>query len=309
MKAARLKLMLDVVLKGHILNAPWNNRLKRRRIRGIATQKAVCKYLAPYAQAVSALPEDGVSSCGELPENGAGEERIFSIWLQGEENAPEVVKACLRSIRKNCPQELVLLDAESIFKWISLPEHIVEKWRSGKMRPAHFADICRVELLYRYGGLWLDATDFVAHPIPEDILKQDFFVYMSGDRQRGFYSYIQNCFIRARKGSYLLKCWREAMFGYWAKEDSTVDYFVHQLLFKCVVESNARAGELFSEMPKLGQDPTHLLWFEHGSEAFDPDGFERMVSAAAFQKTEYKSELAKNPAPGSYAEAVINMYR
>ena len=297
---SRFATKFSMVLKGHILNAPWGSRLERRRKRGEAISKAVERYLDKYVPAFAEVPEDV-----NVPEQD--KERIFTIWFQGEEAAPDLVKACWRSIRTNCTQELVVLDAQSVFDWIQLPEYVVEKWKAGKIRPAHFADICRVELLYRYGGLWLDATDYVFAPMPQWLMDEDFFVFMSGDRQRGSYSYIQNCFIRGRKGNYLLKAWRAAMLEYWKHEDSVIDYFVHQLLFKKVVKNNKLAAEHFAKMPSVNQDPTHTIWFEYASDPFDENLFNELSSAAIFQKTEFKSDNAKNPTPGTFAEKLINL--
>lgn len=297
---SRFATKFSMVLKGHILNAPWGSRLERRRKRGEAISKAVERYLDKYVPAFAEVPEDV-----NVPEQD--KERIFTIWFQGEEAAPDLVKACWRSIRTNCTQELVVLDAQSVFDWIQLPEYVVEKWKAGKIRPAHFADICRVELLYRYGGLWLDATDYVFAPMPQWLMDEDFFVFMSGDRQRGSYSYIQNCFIRGRKGNYLLKAWKVAMLEYWKYEDSVIDYFVHQLLFKKVVKNNKLAAEHFAKMPSVNQDPTHTIWFEYASDPFDENLFNELSSAAIFQKTEFKSDNAKNPTPGTFAEKLINL--
>lgn len=297
---SRFSTKLSMVLKGHIFNPPWGSRLERRRRRGEAISKAVERYLDKYIPAFSEVPEDV-----NVPEQD--KERIFTIWFQGEEAAPELVKACWRSIRTHCTQELVVLDAKTVFDWIELPEYVVEKWKAGKIRPAHFADICRIELLYRYGGLWMDATDFVFAPMPQWLMDLDFFVFMSGNTQRGSYSYIQNCFIRGRKGNYLLKAWREAVLAYWKNEDSTIDYFVHQLIFKKVVQNNKKAAECFAKMPSVNQDPTHTIWFGHASDPYDEVLFNELASAAVFQKTEFKSETAKNPEPGTFAEKLINL--
>ena len=300
MVRSRFFVNAGIVLFGHVFNVPWASRMQRRRRRGLVTQRLVSDYLdryVPYFQNVPELPESGSPK----------EDKIFSIWLQGEDAAPEIVKACWRSIRKHCTQELIILDENTIFDWISLPEYVLEKWRSGKMRPCHFADICRVELLHKHGGLWLDATDYVFAPMPQWLLDQEFFVYMSGENQRGFYSFIQNCFIRARKGSYLLHAWREAILTYWKYEDSTIDYFVHQLLFKKVVENNKEAARCFEEMRKLSQDPTHARWFDNADKQFDQKLLDSLSEAALFQKTEYKSESALSPKPGSFAEVLVNL--
>ncbi|MDR3208424.1 MAG: capsular polysaccharide synthesis protein [Rickettsiales bacterium] len=77
-----------------------------------------------------------------------------SFWLQGEENAPPLVRACLRSIRGNCRRQLILLDENTLSDYIELPGFVWDKYKGGDMRPAHFADIARVELLHNYGGFY-----------------------------------------------------------------------------------------------------------------------------------------------------------
>ena len=296
----RFAAKLAITIHGHIFNPPWKSRLERRRHRGEATSKYVCRYLERYVSSFADIEDDSKDACIN------SDEKIFSIWFQGEQAAPPLVQACWRSVRKHCPQELVVLDQNTIFDWIELPDYVIRKWTEGKIRPAHFADICRIELLYQHGGLWLDATDYVFAPMPLWLLDQDFFVFLSGEKQRGSYSFIQNCFIRSRKGSYLMKAWRQAVLTYWKHEDSTIDYFVHQLLFKMVVENNSTAGEYFQRMRKLSQDPTHTIWFENADKPYNEEEFLRLASAAVFQKTDFKSEDAKNPKPGTYADMLIN---
>lgn len=310
----KVSLYAEIIVKGHILNAPWKSRIARRRQRGMVTARAVSRYLDRY---VEEAVEASVADCGKVlveavqasqagcSAPSAEAEHIFSIWFSGEETAPAIVKACWRSIREHSSLPLVVLDENSLWNWISLPQGIIEKWKDGKIRPAHFADICRIELLYRHGGFWLDATDFITAELPAEIASQPFFVYMAGENIRGFYGYIQNCFIRGQKGNYLLKCWREAVLAYWSNEDSAVDYFVNQLLFKKVIEVNPQAAALFAKMPQVPQDATHELWYNYADKPFDQDLFRDITAKAAFQKTDYKSSAATSPIPGSFAEAII----
>lgn len=294
------RLELEIALFGHLLNPLWKSRAERRRIRGEVTARAVSRHLDAYTDFIRDLKP-------ETQQFPAGPERIFSIWLQGEQAAPELVKACWRSVGAHCPQELVVLDSESIFRWIDLPEHIVKKWREGKMRPAHFSDICRLALLSRYGGLWLDATDYIPASLPEWLWESDFFVYMSGSEQTGgWYAFIQNCFIRARAGNFLASAWFRLICEYWRREDRPVDYLIHQLLFKKLVENNALASELFSAMPRIGQEPTHELWFGAGDLEYRREDWDAICAGAMFQKTEYKSSRALSPIPGSNAYHLIH---
>ena len=297
MQARRLKYALAVMMNGHLANPLWHSSLVRRQRRGRAIREAAVKYLAPYAHAACDLVPDPVLH--DEPR------RIFTLWMQGQAQAPPLVKACLESIRRHACCEVVVLDGKSLFEWISLPPSILEKWKSGRMKAAHFADICRIELLYRYGGVWMDATDYLSAPLPEWLWEQDFFVYRSGDTLRGAYAFIQNCFIRGAKGAYLLKVWREAVFAYWAHEDKAVDYFVHQLLFGFAVSGNPRAAALFAAMPQYGQDPTHRLWHSAADTPYDARLFAEICQGALFQKTDYKSPSARSPRPGSMADHLL----
>lgn len=293
----RLKYLCRCLWAGHLVNPLWLSRLERRRRRGQAIRQAAASYLAPYARAASSVPEE--ACLHQEPR------RIFSIWLQGEAQAPALVQACYRSIRAHAGCEVIVLDEKTLSDWITLPPYILEKWKSGRMKPAHFTDICRIELLYRHGGVWMDATDYLPAPLPEWLWKEDFFVYRGGDVYRGAYSFIQNCFIRGAKGAYLLKVWREAVFAYWAREDKAVDYFVHQMLFGFAVTGNPQAAQRFDAMPQYRQEPTHQLWFVAADQPYDAQRFKNICAGALFQKTDYKSRPAASPVPGSMADHLL----
>lgn len=298
----RIKADLTILVFGHIFNPLLWKRGRRSRNRVEIVKKTVDRYLDSYVPFICSVKKDA-DNVQEKPE------RIFSIWLQGEENAPDIVRACFRSIRHNCTQELVVLDKDTILEWIDLPDYIIRKWERGRIKPAHFADICRVELLYRYGGIWLDATAFVTNPIPQWVLDEDFFIYLSGNMLNGYYAFVQNCFFRAKRHNYIVKVWREAIFEYWRQENSVIDYFMHQMIFRKVVECNPLARKCFERMPHIIQDPTHELWWKHKDDPFDSAVFEGITASAVFQKTEYKSASAKNPIPGSFADVMMKMYR
>ncbi len=298
MNISRAWAMTKVTVFGHILNWPWRSSKKRRAVRGEVISRIVSKYLRRYLPAAAAVVEREV-------ENNDKNDKIFTLWLQGEDKAPPLVKACFRSIRKNCKQELIVLDMDSVFDYISLPQVIVDKYKAGKIGHAHFADICRIELLYNHGGYWLDSTGFATAPIPKWISDQDFFVYLTGQNAGVPYSFMQNCFIRARKGAYLLDAWRAMILDYWMHENSKIDYFMHQLMFKILIENDERAKKYFAEIPHVDQDPTHALWWAYHDKLFDKKTFDEVTSGAFFQKTTYQQ--AKNPIPGSFADQMIKM--
>ena len=296
-----------MALYGHVLNPLWLSSEQRRAIRSEAFGKLIPDYLEKYCLgAVESVPE----TVGSVPETGpsdVGQEKIFSIWFQGEENAPDTVKSCFASIRRHCTQELVVLDEKSLWDYISLPDCIVSKFKQGKIGYAHFSDLCRVELLYRYGGYWIDATAFATGPVPEVIADAPFFVYRTGHRISGYYSYIQNCFIHARKGEWMIAAWRAMMFAYWAEEDKRLDYFQHQLMFKVLVTRNERARRLFEAMPQIDHDLNHLLWYDLGAEPSCEELIPDLIPAENFfQKT---CSRDRRFVPGSWREWIAGYWR
>lgn len=230
--------------------------------------------------------------------------KFFSMWLQGEEHAPNVVKACWRSVNKHHSGQLVIIDEEHISDWITLPDYIIEKRKKGLIGDAHFSDICRVELLWQYGGVWLDSTDFLPHRISEEVTERDIFMYMAG---KNIYphTFVQNCFIVSKKGHPLLGAWRNAIYSYWKHNKRALDYFIHQFIFKHVVTNSEEAKFYFEQMPHVDQDATHVLWKYYKDKPFDAYKFEQLTSEAAFQKTEYKSQCANTPVPGTFAHHVV----
>lgn len=288
-----------LIIKGHIFNPLWHSRNERRRRREEIKRNGIQKYLNIYKSEIESITP---TKCNTT-EN---EDRIFTMWLQGEENAPDIVKACIRSMRSTLKSDVTVLDESNIFDWISLPSYIITKWKQGYINAAHFSDLCRVEILHRYGGIWLDATAFVTSPIPNFIMDSDFFVYMAGEKISSWYSYIQNCFIRARKCDPLLGIWREAMLTYWKYENSAINYYIHQLIFEFITKNNKIASDRFSVMPKLNQDPTHTLWFMHKDEPFDERKYTEYTKDTFFQKTTYRDKSAESPAPASVADFILN---
>ena len=104
--------------------------------------------------------------------------QIFYGWLQGEENLPLLARCCYNSLKMNAgAYKITFIDEKNYSNYIDIPPYIYEKFKAGKMKPAHFTDVIRINLLERYGGLWLDATILVTEPLEnyKKLLKLPFF--------------------------------------------------------------------------------------------------------------------------------------
>ena len=138
--------------------------------------------------------------------------RIYSLWIQGEENAPELVKCnWQRWQRLNPEYELIILDKESSLTYLTdFPFDV-----SGLPVQA-YSDIVRLTLLVRYGGIWTDATVFPVKPLaqwlPELMYGNDSFAY---DRGLTNPMPISSWFLVARPNSVIMKKWYDLMRAYW----------------------------------------------------------------------------------------------
>lgn len=288
---------------GHIVNWPWRSRLKRRNIRNIAFTSMKIDYLKKYIPFIESLkPQSNIPSDLDYKE-----EKVFTIWLQGMDKAPEVVKKCVYSIKEKFGDRFEVLDENTLFDYINLDPSIIEKWKNGMILPAHFSDIARLELLYRYGGYWFDATDFLTGNVPKEIENSNFFIYITSENLL-IHTFVQNYFIRAKKGDPLLKMWRDLVMHYWKHENKAASYYLVQHLFRLLVRYNEEAKKLYEKMPKIELDCTQVIWHKVGNDPYDGAVFEQMCKDSFFQKCTYrkKTGIIRDIIPGSMADYLLN---
>ncbi|MBR0035851.1 MAG: hypothetical protein IJP54_09260, partial [Synergistaceae bacterium] len=167
---------------------------------------------------------------------------VWSVWWQGEENAPELVKMCFASInRHKGAYPFRIITRENFREYIDIPEHIIRKVQEGTISFTHFSDILRVYLLYHYGGLWLDATMLVTGDIPEEIFAHEFFSIKMGYNPNSYAVTMERwaSFLQAaHKGSMLCGFALDLHVEYWKEQIMPVDYILIDYIY-------ARAYEEF----------------------------------------------------------------
>lgn len=90
------------------------------------------------------------------PNDGGVPKIVWFSWLQGIDQAPDLVKVCLASQRKHLPDyEFRVFDLSNYQQWIELPEYIVRKYKKGLIPAASFSDLLRLSVLQKYGGVWM----------------------------------------------------------------------------------------------------------------------------------------------------------
>ena len=182
-----------------------------------------------------------------------GSEPIWVCWLQGEENAPPLVKKCLSSIRRNAGSHPVhLLTEENLSDYICLPEVIRKKRSKSAIQSANFSDIIRVMVLREHGGLWLDATIFCTKPIPEWYFKRDLFSCRGPVQDSNYISrYRWTSFVLGgKKSSIFLKIMSELFCEYWKREDASIDYLLVDYLIELSYRRSKKIRQMIDTLPE-----------------------------------------------------------
>ena len=154
--------------------------------------------------------------------------KIWICWLQGMENAPELVKKCYESIVGNNPdKEVVIITTENMDEYVNFPDYIMDKWKKGIITHTHMTDLLRLELLINHGGMWLDATVLCTGKVPEYFFDSDLFFYQNLKPGRdGDCQYVSSWLIGAHTNNKILIATRELCYEYWKTQNSMWDYFL-----------------------------------------------------------------------------------
>lgn len=161
-------------------------------------------------------------------------ETIWVFWWTGENSAPDIVKACINSIRKNANgHNVIFLDQTNFAEYVVFPEEILKKHKQGKIGHAHFSDMLRISLLAKYGGMWIDATVFLSQPIPQSAFSQTFYSLKTYDPSALYYSKSRWCgyFLAGNADFLLFPFIRDCLVAHWLLTDHIIDYLLMDYLF------------------------------------------------------------------------------
>lgn len=107
------------------------------------------------------------------------------LWLQGLSQAPYVVRKCHESwLERNPAWEVTLLDEHGVEGYASVDYRI---GNLPNLRSQHKADLMRLDLLARYGGVWVDSTCFCVRPLEEwlpPLMRSGFFAFAQPGKDR-----------------------------------------------------------------------------------------------------------------------------
>lgn len=181
---------------------------------------------------------------------------VWTLWLQGWHEAPEIVRACRRSWEALNPGWIVApLSEKTVFHALRGSEFIKGVFDK-RLRPEALSDCIRIELLNRYGGVWADATTYCLKPLDDwlpQTMQGDFFAFANPGPDR----MISSWFLAATTSSRIASIWSAAVKGYWSDRSERDEYFWFHNLFADCYCSNEEFRNLWDETQKMAADGPH----------------------------------------------------
>lgn len=233
-------------------------------------------------------------TCNEVPKI------VWLSWLQGINNAPEIVKVCLASQRKHLSDyDFRIVDLDNYHEWVDLPEYVILKYRKGSIPPASFSDLLRLSLLKKYGGVWMDAS-----------------VYCSGfgnDKLRERWDRIMKCeltvfryfkhgcknpcglstwFFAAVPNHIVISSVLDMLLDYWNDYDCLVDYYIIHLFLGLALHEFPKIVE---KMPRENSYHSLLLGNALGR-TYREEDWKELIEHVSIHKLNYRKadEVMKN---------------
>ena len=207
---------------------------------------------------------------------------IWSLWFQGWEGAPDLVKACRASwILQNPDWTAHFLSQETLHKYVSASPEFDGMYKKGYPIVV-LSDVIRNELLTAYGGIWVDSTAYCLRPLNEWInhalAPSGFFAF----NQPGPDRMLSNWFLAtAERNNYITRVWLQKTYTYWTNRVERDKYYWHHQLFSDAYQEDATFRKLWDDTPKLSADGPHCF-VPSREQLFKPvNGFHRLIVETA----------------------------
>lgn len=227
---------------------------------------------------------------------------VWTLWLQGEDAAPEIVRACIASMRKHLPSKRVaVLDEDTMLEGVTLPEHVMRKYEAGVITKTHLSDLLRLELLTTMGGTWVDATVWLSGTPQAFVTESNLFMYQSMKPGLDGKSICMSSWLMtAQAPSRILLLARDLLYLYWERYDRMDDYFLLHYMLQIAIKEYP--DEWVRVVPASNSTP-HVLLLRLG-EPFDQGVFDGVCAQTAVHKLTYKGvdEMSRE---GTYLGRVL----
>lgn len=198
---------------------------------------------------------------------------IYSLWLQGLQNAPDLVHLNFeRWARLNPNYKVEIFDRERV-------EDLLHDFPLGidRLSPQALSDVVRARVLSSNGGIWVDASVLPTSPLdnwlPALMTSSGFFAFEKPGLDRPLSSW----FLAATKDNLIMQKWYDSVERYWSVDRILYDgipsnpsvavdtwpdqfpYFWFHYLFQSLMDCDVKFSEAWAECKKRSADAPHAL--------------------------------------------------
>lgn len=271
-------------------------------LRLAAEHRILCKLKRKNNRFIRNYREENELKIAELSKERS--KKVWVCWLQGIENAPEIVQICYRSLLECLPdREIVVITRENYQEYITFPENIQKKFDQGIITNTHFSDLLRMELLLNYGGTWIDATVLcTSKKVPEYLLDSDLFFYQTLKPGRDGHAVVMSSwFITACTNNPILLLTRALIYHYWDNHDFMIDYFLFHDFFQIALE---QYPDDWNRVVPVSNEHPHILLLRF-FEKYDEKIWNCVKEMTCFHKLSYKFSEEQLSMKNTYYKALI----
>lgn len=211
---------------------------------------------------------------------------IWFCWLQGLENAPKIVNFCFNNLqRKVKNREIIVITKENFQDYVKMPSYVLKKWRSGIISNTHFSDLLRIELLYRYGGVWIDSTVWLSgDDLPVYVDDDLFFFQDLKPGRNGKTLFLSSWFLASKPRNPIIGMTRDLLNAYWQENNQLIDYF----LFHYFLVIACNMFKLEYEKVKQVSNATPHVFLLNLTKKYNKENYDFIVNSSPIHKLTYK---------------------
>jgi len=260
------------------------------------------KYLIKnYSKLIYSFKEKQNNAEKDFPDNYT----VWSIWWQGEDQMPVIVKVCFETLKKYSNGHKVNLITKNNFQhFVDLPDYILKDVKNGRISITHLSDVLRICLLYEYGGLWLDSTVLLTAPLqplppicsnlgfwtPKDdgnILEACFGARNWIVREDKWLTF---CFYLSRHN--ILGDFVKTMFFSYLKRKSVfIDYFLFDYFISIAYDILPEVKKMIDSVPKNNPRVHEIYHRLNLNNEYNKISFEDILSDTSFHKLNWKENF------------------
>lgn len=235
--------------------------------------------------------------------------KIWILWFQKMECAPEIVRLCYQSILDNLGEthEIILLNEENYYEYAKLPEHIIARYEKKQISKQLLSDMIRLELLAKYGGTWIDATVFCANKnIPWYVFDSDLFMYQTlWPATWGIATVSNTWFINSCQNNNIVLLAKSLMYDYFKKNKYSCDYWLVYDFLEIAIEQYPKD---WAKVIPVCHTTSHILQ-DRLMKPFDPTIWDETIKAVSFHKLNWRYTENDMKKEGTFYRYLIENYK